>query len=411
MDTKYHIDIFERSLKERSDEFRIYPSNRVWHGIYNSIHPGRKLPSAATSILLLAIFFLTGFLNSNLTLQSNRINNFINTSKQPVAENIYHTYFFSSIINDPIAINYNLAKKNSDAAIITTATSGNMDMGNETAGNSKLPVSSSLKNKHLLGNYFSSSQINIYAVSVSKKLAVQNSLSAGNEIFTNAYSLNNNIASKKWTDKLTWQLYATPSVIYRGFSNNTVSSNLAPSGSNQNINNTIWQKPSVGIEAGTALLYSISPVVKLKAGLQFNYSEYNTDANSNFIKDASSATYHSEIYQISLPIGTELKLLTLNKNIQLNVGLTLQPTYITGGNSYSESLSKQDNTTDASLLNNWNLNAGFETFISYKASGGYTWKIGPAIRYQLFSTYNNSYLAGENLTNFGIQIGVSKEIY
>ncbi|MEI9934195.1 MAG: outer membrane beta-barrel protein [Ferruginibacter sp.] len=195
-------------------------------------------------------------------------------------------------------------------------------------------------------------------------------------------------------------MYATPSVIYKGFSNNAISSNLAPAGSNQSINNTIWEKPSVGLEAGTALLYSISPVVKLKAGLQFNYSQYNTEAPINSIEDETSMTYHNEIYQISLPVGTEVRLLAFNKNIQLNVGLTLQPTYITGSNSYSESLSKQENIIDGSLLNNWNLNAGFETFISYKANDGYTWKIGPAIRYQLFSTYNNSYLPGENLTNF-----------
>ncbi|MEI9934196.1 MAG: hypothetical protein WDM71_04955 [Ferruginibacter sp.] len=193
MDTKYHIDIFERLLKERSDEFRIYPSNRVWQGIYNSIYPGRKLPSAATSLLLLAIFFLTGFLNSNISLQSSSSNNSISNSKVPVAENLYNTYFFSPIINDPITAGHNVVDKNSGIAIIT-AIPDTINAKNEIEDNSKSTVFFSVKNKHLLVNYFSLSAVNlsinendIHEMNVSKKLVTQNNLSVYNEILANAY--------------------------------------------------------------------------------------------------------------------------------------------------------------------------------------------------------------------------------
>jgi hypothetical protein len=65
MDRNLDIDNFELLLKERSDEFRMYPTKRVWYSIYNNIHPGRKWPSIAMSITLIAILLFVGYLNTN----------------------------------------------------------------------------------------------------------------------------------------------------------------------------------------------------------------------------------------------------------------------------------------------------------------------------------------------------------
>ena len=65
MDRNLDIDNFELLLRERSDEFKMYPTKRIWHSIYNNIHPGRKWPSIAMSITLIAILLLFGYLNTN----------------------------------------------------------------------------------------------------------------------------------------------------------------------------------------------------------------------------------------------------------------------------------------------------------------------------------------------------------
>ncbi|MFN8252045.1 MAG: hypothetical protein U0V75_09205 [Ferruginibacter sp.] len=67
MEHKFYTDNFERLLRERSDEFRMYPSKRVWHSIYNDLHPDRKWPSIAVSFVLVTILFLIGYWNNNLT--------------------------------------------------------------------------------------------------------------------------------------------------------------------------------------------------------------------------------------------------------------------------------------------------------------------------------------------------------
>ena len=65
MEKKIYTDNFERLLKEKSDEFRMYPSKRVWHSIYNDLHPGRKWPSVAMSMILVIALLLIGSLNTN----------------------------------------------------------------------------------------------------------------------------------------------------------------------------------------------------------------------------------------------------------------------------------------------------------------------------------------------------------
>ena len=65
MERKFYTDNFEQLLKEKSDEFRMYPSKRVWHSIYNDLHPGRKWPSIAMSMLLIIALLLIGYLNTS----------------------------------------------------------------------------------------------------------------------------------------------------------------------------------------------------------------------------------------------------------------------------------------------------------------------------------------------------------
>ena len=64
MDGNFHIDDFERLLREKSEEFRMYPSKRIWHSIYNNVHPSRKWPSVAMSISLMSAIILLGYLNT-----------------------------------------------------------------------------------------------------------------------------------------------------------------------------------------------------------------------------------------------------------------------------------------------------------------------------------------------------------
>ena len=112
MDRNFHTDDFERLLREKSDEFRMYPSKRIWHSIYNNIHPGRKWPSVAMCITLITALFLVGYLNTkntNLYTEADKIINLI--QKHPIrARIIKGNYRAVNIPDFPFQIIYSYNK-------------------------------------------------------------------------------------------------------------------------------------------------------------------------------------------------------------------------------------------------------------------------------------------------------------
>ena len=126
MEKEFYTDEFEQLLKEKADQFSMYPSKRVWHSIYNNLHPSRRWPSVAMSLLLITSLMFIGYLNTadntgiNLTGQlignssniSNKESNIKNTitslsgytkeQDQPVSKaepvNTYKAGYFTYII-------------------------------------------------------------------------------------------------------------------------------------------------------------------------------------------------------------------------------------------------------------------------------------------------------------------------
>ncbi len=65
MERKFFMNDFEESLKDHADQFKMIPSKKVWHGIYNNLHPGRRWPSVTISLLLIFVLVGVGYLNTH----------------------------------------------------------------------------------------------------------------------------------------------------------------------------------------------------------------------------------------------------------------------------------------------------------------------------------------------------------
>jgi hypothetical protein len=79
---KYNIENFERFLREKTDDFRMYPSKRVWYSIYNNMHPGNRLPSVSMTIVLIGFLFLIGHLNTSDSAKQNSSKAISQTAQQ-----------------------------------------------------------------------------------------------------------------------------------------------------------------------------------------------------------------------------------------------------------------------------------------------------------------------------------------
>ncbi|MEO6548405.1 MAG: hypothetical protein ABIN94_10410 [Ferruginibacter sp.] len=547
MERNLHTDYFEELLREKSEEFRMYPSKRIWSSIYNNIHPGRKWPSVAMSITLITSLFLVGYLNTKNTSSFNATNESI--AKNSTLQ--IHSGINSTNVIDKIVVNSSSPRKiqndrigtlqkikDASAIVITKAgkvtdkypltssvvstrlnnhlsrdlvlasvtdnSHSNVSSGSSNASRMQisikkeiyLPVSTPTNDDNYSAikdlsvnttNKEANTSILTDAVSIAEPLlskvmqedilnillpdqyisndnhikstfliksgisyVEQNNLTAYKQDIAstqernwiNNFALYNRPSTRKWANKLSWQVYATPSVIYRNL-NDKVSfgSSLTAAAPpfaalTSNVNSDVIQKPSYGAEVGAGLQYSIFKGIKLKAGLQLNYTRYNSDAFQNthpvltrlsmhdYNTDMSYEDYrttpfsnksgpepiklHNETIQISLPIGLDFKIVG-NENLQWNVGVTIQPTFIPAGKSYLISTDRRYYVKETSLLNRWNMNAAFETFISYK-SNGITYQLGPQFRSQLLSTNNRKYVVEEKLHSYGLKFGIIKTL-
>ena len=530
MNRKLYTDDFERMLREMSDEFRMYPSKRIWNSIYNNIHPGRKWPSVVMSIALISTLILVGRLNTSDTttdtglatkpiLAANAITsisiNPIRSTAQLLGESTEANQLAIRQINSSnIGLNNNSIvnniKKNgaipaeytTSASIVPIAVLENkIAQKNKSISKTKSALFSSNQYFNIASQSLSSSSKEkpsnldalepeiergeaqsasmafmqktnvsdlLNAISLdeltskdlnkemaevlqneiskinSKQLTqnIQELVSIKDKEWIENYALYNRRAPKKWAGKLSWQTYVTPSVVYRSltsgpdFGNAISNPPYAISAANQALQDAVSQIPAMGVEIGSGLQYSVLKGLTIKGSVQLNYTRYNINAfgnshpfsaqitlhdfvtNSNYEilrttpysnKSGLKATkLHNETFQISIPIGADLKLMG-NEKIQWNIGATLQPTFIAGGNNYLISSDKRNYVKEPSLLNKWNLNAGLETFITFK-SNGLTWQVGPQFRKQLFSTNSKQYIVEERLLNYGIKLGVSKTI-
>ena len=72
---EFYTEDFEQMLKEKADQFSMYPSKRVWYSIYNNLHPGRRWPSVAICLFLISSLMFIGYLNSGDSSITRQINN------------------------------------------------------------------------------------------------------------------------------------------------------------------------------------------------------------------------------------------------------------------------------------------------------------------------------------------------
>lgn len=518
MENEFYTEEFEQLLKEKADQFRMYPSKRVWHSIYNNLHPSRRWPSVAMSILLITSLMLIGYLNTgdnSLTSrintsfaepvnETNKISNSISNNKVKISTyqktphqlTGYVNAFADVITNETDFYTYTVVRNNRPDNFYNTPASAaieNLVVNNTTAEPSAkdviqsmdlyiktnqlfadIPVTSK-KNKstsaktkittdeetivaaqddesNIVKNKIANNipltfdtklntaedklkEANINLPVTLNPAAGKHQLTAEEKAWIENYALQNKPKQNKWKGRLAYQIFATPAVNYRKLTTNSKGS-ITPF-ANSDINNSISQKPGFGIETGIGVSYSATKDLFVKAGVQFNYTNYNINADQTnhpiittiLLNDpATGYSYsaartsstansynttalqpvilHNRTYQLSVPVGFAYKL-SSEKNVEWFAGATVQPTYVFGGNAHIISSDLKSYVSDPSSIRSWNLNLGFETFMNFKL-GGYSLQVGPQVRYQIYSTYRKNVALIEKPYAVGLKLGLTR---
>lgn len=359
MDNLYENE-FERYLKEQADLFKMEPDKKVWHGIYNNFHPGRRWPSIATGLMIILLLTLTNSLNTRqrqelldnfnsegkqLAINHNKINKSLKT-----ANNKKDDIISENIISDLLAME-DLQTKSPILSPTTTDT--------------KLQQPGAVNNYKVVSAFDNNLPNNI----ISKK---ENSENGRNTLADNingtnqkilvseelADSMNDNSSSPEMkpisfiptellmADKIpstipfqktefvntikkkinrhltTFSFYAAPTLNYRkvgnsSFNTNDYSTNGIAS-SSYNVDQSTDQHIAAGFEIGSTLSFRLIKNLELFSGLQFNYSGYNISAsythpvqsfiniarNGIALQQAVISNYSNQAYQAPVKLHT-----------------------------------------------------------------------------------------------------------
>ncbi len=429
MNDNNHTDYFENFLKEATENFKMIPSKKIWRSIYNNVHPSKKWPSITSVVFILISYLILGSLNhspESLSYHSAKINLLPKNSNARLI--IASSFYNQSKINQSDCnlkktnIEFPREKKNTIQRTKYTTTNLLVASPDKNEKETLFSINESVPSE-------TSNLVTLY-----NRLVIK--INPSNKALTTQMQINDEIKTK---NNFSYQIYASSSVgygnIYKNTDLNRVSETVMNSSMSEKNKNEAYQfrhLPGYNFEAGGTFLLNISKFIRLKAGMQLNYSNYKKIDNSNkysgfaFVQVnnsfASSASpissisninaeennnMNSNTYQISLPIGSEFKIAG-NKKLQWYAGATVQPSYMVGNNPYFVSPYMINYFQDESFLRKWNLNSSIETFLSYTLNNGTSINAGPQFRYQLFSTFDNRYLYNEKLYNIGLKFGISR---
>ncbi len=375
-------DSFEQFLRESTEHFKMYPSRKVWYSLYNNLHPGRKWPSLAVCLILVAAILFMDVSNNNKinkrSLQAadspiaNRFTDYFTKFEEqknkvailaPLANikgrnNIISeksTYSPANTTENNTVV-FNEKKEISNVEIVTTNSSTLNEVNIKSTSFNKV---SNLKNLASLPTVINSSTpdnnliVNIQeaenqSLFISKALnttenndaEIKNKLSESllMKAYQDDHAFYNKPLLSKFMKNAKLEFYITPSIGYRAwFQNKAVNINnnnaLIAVNPNNSAKEEVNQNAAYNMEVGLALNYSISKKLSLKMGVQFNNTNYVINAgqlfhptqttllleNSN--TGISNLEPHTSYYSNRQALGNEKRLFNKTTQFSLPVGI------------------------------------------------------------------------------------------
>ena len=425
---RYTTDELEELLKERSDQYLMYPSDRVWSNINKELHPSRN--RMYTSLFLLIFVGITTGVMLIHQKKSSLVNAQPYTAYQFIEERPSEKMASSFFSIEPIP---SFNKKN-------VSIFGKAKLHEEILPFTGDEETVEESKKELIVPF--SNRINSLPITIENTISIPTP--SKTEKKNNLELAIDNIIeqARKIGKNAKWQIYATPTIGYRRLSGEASSLTYQYSSYSLNtnaltardVNDAVSHRPGMGFEVGAARYYPLGKRLQFKAGLQANYNHYKIDAFESVPEFAnygmnnlsfgripisalssyttengySNATLRNEHYMLSIPLGIDYRVAG-NDKVNFSVATTVQPTYVFANYSYLISTNLRNYAKEPTLNKHWNINSALEANLNID-KGGYKWSIGPQFRYQLLSSFKNKYPITENLMDFGIKVGVIRTI-
>ncbi|MFN4890746.1 MAG: hypothetical protein ACK5GS_01935 [Bacteroidota bacterium] len=432
MDGKNNDREFEQFLKENTDNHRLYPADSVWESIHARLHPKKRWPLTALLLLAFTTGSITWFGPGERSIESVR-----RTDKVEAATSIAKQSDAPDFASD---FTQELTSSEAETEVATLAKTDAFSVAPTEVPTESSPIPASqieppievIEAPAKTNNEGTAIAETAASVSTTAITPNEPSYPLSIESVTNSYQ------RQKHSPRFRWQLHFTPTVSYRSLKEDQkfiaqarMNLSAAPLAATTELSNVINHRPDLGMQLGLLGTYPLGKRLDLIAGLQFNVSKYDIKAfnyptevatialvnawggptavttitsfrSNGFMSKAS--WLRNYYYSLSAPVGLEWRILGKKQN-HWGFSTTVQPTYMVGNRSYIISMDYQNYAEVPYLINKWNLNVGLETYAKFSV-GNTDFRVGPQVRYQLFSSFKKGYPVSEHLYDFGVKLGI-----
>lgn len=432
MDGKNNDREFEQFLKENSDNHRLYPADSVWESIHARLHPKKRWPLTALLLLAFTTGSITWFGPGERSIESVR-----RTDKVEAAASIAKQSDAPDFASD---FTQELTSSKAETEIATLAKTDAFSVAPTELPTESSPIPASQIEPAITAIEAPAKTNNEGTAIAETAASVSTTAITPNEPSypLSIESVTNSYQRQKYSPRFRWQLHFTPTVSYRSLKEDQkfivqarMNLSAAPLAATTELSNVINHRPDLGMQLGLLGTYPLGKRLDLIAGLQFNVSKYDIKAfnyptevatialvnawggptavttvtsfrsNGSMNKASWLRNYY---YSLSAPVGLEWRILGKKQN-HWGFSTTVQPTYMVGNRSYIISMDYQNYAEVPYLINKWNLNVGLETYAKFSV-GNTDFRVGPQVRYQLFSSFKKGYPVSEHLYDFGVKLGI-----
>ncbi len=464
MERQFNNGDFEKLLRDNANQYRMYPSEKVWKGIHSALHTRRRWYGLTAAIMFLvtgsivSIFVFSDKQGKNTVAEqkstplqaklqketSTPVNNttkrFTPAIRRTKPADQRAVYITESSLDVPV---FNLpadddqaitSLNNSNRIIYEEALQPGIPGKDEISGDEELLVRFGIlkRNNKVETDGAFNSDLYLERRNLEEEGSVNKDTEKEmNDAISALASQTVSLTKSKKHSKITAQVYFTPTVSYRKLTENkNVYNNISFYVPVIDLDNLVKHKPAMGLEFGIEGRYQLSEKFFLKTGLQFNINRYDIRAYShpteiatvalnsgygfdslaslsnyrNFSGDAAN-WLENFYFQAAIPVGAEL-IISDKKNFQWGISATIQPTYVIGDRAYVISSDYKNYAKFPDLMRRWNLSTGVGTFVSY-STGRIKWQAGPHVRYQHLSSFVSELTVKEKLFSVGLKVGAT----
>lgn len=448
MKRNFFNENFEKFLKENADQYRMYPSEKVWKGVVKDLNKRRRwLGFTFGAFLLVASLFGYYVVENNSSVStpaSSNSSDVVYNEKEAGNESISSSgtsgnspdQSVNTFVKTPL-VSTNTKVKTQNSTKPSPIFINNVDQA-PVEKSSTVETISIINNKVTsIDEKETATLTDLSADETSSSVTETVSVLNETEPLLTIESVSNLYKAPIKKSKITYQLYFTPTVSYRKLTENKSYLRSVPQAVSNpgysalyDIKNAVTHKPDIGLELGFTAKYPITNIIKVRGGIQFNINRYdikafnyspevatialNGGSRGNSVRTVTSyrnfngyqANWLQNFYfQVSAPIGLEIRLKGSEKT-HFGVASTVQPTYVLGERAYLLSSDYKNYSEVPWLIRRWNANTNLEAFVSY-STGKLKWQVGPQVRYQLLSSFVTEYPVKENLFDYGLKVGIS----